>query len=296
MKGRSFYPFLLFSEAVRRLFADEAIPLAGNIAFRSVFSLFPFLIFLTALAGFFGSDDLAEKAVSFLLGTVPPLIAKPLAGEIRSILTVPRADLLSIAALLTIWSAMSGIDSIRVGLNRAYDFKEHRSAAYLYAMNTLFIIGSALVLIAFSFLLVFVPILLTFVEKYVPALHPAFTALDQLRYPVAIVLLFASLYTAHRVLPARRIPPRQVLPGVALTVFVWIILTTLFSQWLVRFDSFASTYASLGGLFAAMFFVYLGALVLIFGGEVNRVLQNISAKTAGKAQRTDVNAPSKARS
>ena len=49
----------LLIEAVRRLFTDEAIPLAGNIAFRILFSLFPFLIFLTALAGFFGSDDLA---------------------------------------------------------------------------------------------------------------------------------------------------------------------------------------------------------------------------------------------
>jgi membrane protein len=292
MTRKSFYPFLLLAEAVRRLFADEAIPLAGNIAFRSLFSLFPFLIFLTALAGFFGSEDLAEKAVSFLLGTVPPQIAKPLAGEIRSILTVPRADLLSLAALLTIWSAMSGIDSIRVGLNRAYDFREHRSAAYLYAMNTVFIIGSAMMLIAFSFLLVFVPILQAFVEKYVPSAHAAFVALDQLRYPVAIVLLFAGLYIAHRVLPARRIPPRQILPGVTITVLVWIILTTLFSQWLVRFDSFSSTYASLSGLFAAMFFVYLAALVLIFGGEMNRVLQNIASKTGARAQRVDTDSVS----
>ncbi len=278
MKGRSFYPFLLFSEAVRRLFADEAVPLAGNIAFRSLFSLFPFLIFFTALAGFFGNEDLAEKAVSFLLGTVPPQIAKPLAGEIRSILTVPRADLLSISALLTIWSAMSGIDSIRVGLNRAYDFKEHRSAAFLYVLSVVFIIGAAILLIAFSVLLVFVPIFQGFVEKYIPSSHAAFSVLEPLRYPVAIILLFASLYIAHRILPAKRVPPRQILPGVAFTVLVWIILATLFAQWLVRFDTFSSTYASLGGLFAAMFFVYLAALVLIFGGEMNRVLQNITSR------------------
>jgi membrane protein len=67
-------------------------------------------------------------------------------------------------------------------------------------------------------------------------------------------------------------------------VLVWIILTTLFSQWLVRFDTFSSTYASLSGLFAAMFFVYLAALVLIFGGEVNRVLQNIASKAGPKVR------------
>ncbi len=269
-------PIALFSETVRRLFADEAVPLAGNIAFRSVFSLFPFLIFLTALAGFFGNEALAESAVTFLLGAVPEQIARPLAGEIRNILTVPRADLLSLAALLTIWSAMAGVDSIRVGLNRAYDFKEHRSTLWLYGLNVLFIIGSAILLIAVSVLIIFVPIVLAAIEKYVPGTRQHFTTLEQLRYPLAIVLLFAGLHVAHRVLPAKRLSPRKVLPGVALTVLVWIVLAAIFSEWLLKFDSFASTYASLGGLFAAMFFVYLAALALIFGGEMNRVLDNLT--------------------
>ena len=57
-----------------------------------------------------------------------------------------------------------------------------------------------------------------------------------------------------------------------LTVLVWIILSVAYSIYLVRFGTFVSTYASLSGLFAAMFFLYLAALVLIFGGEVNRVI------------------------
>lgn len=267
----------LLAESVRRLFADEAVPLAGNIAFRSVFSLFPFLIFLTALAGFFGNEVLAQTAVTFLLGVMPEQIARPLAGEIRNILTVPRADLLSLAALLTIWSAMAGVDSIRVGLNRAYDFKEHRSTPWLYGLNVIFIIGSAILLFAVSFLIIIVPIVVATVEKFVPGMHQDFTALNQLRYPLAIILLFTGLYVAHRVLPAKRVAPRQVLPGVTLTVLVWIILAAAFSEWLLRFNSFASTYASLGGIFAAMFFVYLAALALILGGEVNRVLVNLAA-------------------
>ena len=88
-------------EAVRRLFADEAVPLAGNIAFRTVFSIFPFLIFLTTLGGFFGNEALAEQLVNWLLSVAPSEIIKPLAPEIRSILTVPRTGLLSISAALT---------------------------------------------------------------------------------------------------------------------------------------------------------------------------------------------------
>jgi membrane protein len=262
----------LIVQAVRRLFADEAIPLAGNIAFRSIFSLFPFLIFLTAMAGFFGTEAQAEHLVTYLLSIAPEQIVRPLAGEIRSILTVPRTGLLSIAALLTIWSAMSGVDSIRVGLNRAYDLRETRPAWKLYILNILVVIGAASFLIALSFLLIILPIALSIAETYVPGTAASFATFSAVRYPAAFLLLFVGLYLAHRILPAKHLSPRHLMPGVLTTVVVWFGLTAIFSEWLQRFNSFASTYASLSGLFAAMFFVYLAALVLILGGEVNRVL------------------------
>jgi membrane protein len=260
-------------EALRRLFADEAIPLAGNIAFRTLFSIFPFLIFLTALAGFFGNAELAEKVVTFLLSVAPEQLVHPLASEIRSILTVPRTGLLSLAALLTIWSAMGGVDSIRVGLNRAYDLKENRNLFWLYGQSVLFVIGSAIGLLIIALLIVFAPVGLAALDRFAPDLRHNFTILNQLRYPIAIVILIGGLQLCHRILPAKRLRTLDVLPGVLLTVIVWIVLASAFSAYLVNFNSFASTYASLSGLFAAMFFLYLAALVLILGGEVNRVLQ-----------------------
>ncbi|NJM29557.1 MAG: YihY/virulence factor BrkB family protein [Rhizobiales bacterium] len=259
-------------EAMRRLVADEAVPLAGNIAFRTLFSIFPFLIFLTALAGFFGNDALAEQVVTYLLSVAPEQLVRPLAGEIRSILTVPRTGLLSLAAVLTVWSAMAGVDSIRVGLNRAYDLTEHRSFLWLYGQSVLFVIGSAIVLLAVALLLVVTPIAINLIEAYAPALRGHFATLDQLRVPLAVLLLFGGLQLSHRILPAKRLRLMEVMPGVIVTVVVWIALASAFSYYLVRFNTFASTYASLSGLFAMMFFLYLAALVLIFGGEVNRVL------------------------
>jgi membrane protein len=75
------------------------------------------------------------------------------------------------------------------------------------------------------------------------------------------------------VLPAKALNVLEVLPGVVLTVLVWVVMSSAFSIYLVNFNTFASTYASLSGVFAAMFFVYLAALELILGGEVNRVLE-----------------------
>ena len=263
----------LVRESFYRLFADEAIPLAGNIAFRTVFSVFPFLIFLTALAGFFGNDNLAEGVVTFLLSVAPARLVEPLVPEIRSILTVPRSGLLSISALITIWSAMGGVDSVRVGLNRAYDLRETRSIWWLYFQNVLFVIGSAIFLLIFALLIVFAPVMIQIAEIYAPALKGHFVTIEQLRYPVGITLLTAGVLFCHRVLPAKTLNVLEVLPGVVITVVAWVVMSSAFSIYLVNFNTFASTYASLSGVFAAMFFVYLAALVLILGGEVNRVLE-----------------------
>lgn len=262
----------LVYEAFQRLFADEAVPLAGNIAFRTLFSIFPFLIFLTALAGFFGNSDLADAVVGYLLSVAPEGLVKPLAPEIHSILTVPRTGLLSLSAIVTVWSAMAGVDSIRVGLNRAYDLRETRSFWLLYLQSILFVVLAAAVLLAFALLIVFGPVILVTLDAYAPGIRGSFNALDRWRFPIAILLLTGWLLICHRVLPARRLTIREVLPGVLLTVLVWILLSVAYSIYLVRFGTFVSTYASLSGLFAAMFFLYLAALVLIFGGEVNRVI------------------------
>ena len=227
----------LARESFYRLFADEAIPLAGNIAFRTVFSVFPFLIFLTALAGFFGNDNLAEGVVNFLLSVVPARLVEPLVPEIRSILTVPRSGLLSISALITIWSAMGGVDSVRVGLNRAYDIRETRSMWWLYFQNVLFVIGSAVFLLVFALLIVFAPVMIQLAENYAPALKGHFVTIEQLRYPIGITLLTAGVLFCHRVLPAKTLNMLELLPGVVITVVAWVVMSSAFSIYPPRASS-----------------------------------------------------------
>jgi membrane protein len=82
-----------------------------------------------------------------------------------------------------------------------------------------------------------------------------------------------GLYAAHWLLPAKQQRVRDIIPGVMVTTLVWVVVALVYSYYLVSFSTFTSTYASLSGLFAAMFFLYLSALVLLLGGEFNRVLQ-----------------------
>ena len=278
----------LIIEAIRRLFADEAIPLAGNIAFRLLFSIFPFLIFLTALAGFFGSADLAARIVTYLLSVAPEEFVAPLAPEINSLLTHPRTGLLSVSAIITVWSAMGGVDSVRVALNRAYGLTEDRNPFLLYAIMALFVVGSAFLLLALAVLIVFAPTATHFISTYAPAFDELVATFDRYRYPLAIIILFVGLFLAHLILPARRVKLYYLMPGVILTVLVWLVLSSVYSYFLANFATFASTYVGLSGLFAAMFLIYLSALALILGGELNRVIVLARKHRKPSAEKADL--------
>lgn len=278
----------LIIEAIRRLFADEAIPLAGNIAFRFLFSIFPFLIFLTALAGFFGSADLAARIVTYLLSVAPKEFVGPLAPEINSLLTNPRTGLLSVSAIITVWSAMGGVDSVRVALNRAYGLTEDRNAFLLYAIMALFVVGSAFLLLALAVLIVLAPTAIHFISTYAPAFDDFIATFDRYRYPLAVIILVVGLFLAHLILPARRVKLYYLMPGVVLTVLVWLVLSVVYSYFLSNFATFASTYAGLSGLFAAMFLIYLSALALILGGELNRVIVLARKYDAPSAETADL--------
>jgi membrane protein len=205
-----------------------------------------------------------------------------MAREIRSILTVPRVDFLSIGALLTIWSAMAGVDSVRVCLNRAYDVVETRKGWQLYILGVLGVVGSAVLFLALSLLVVVYPIFVRIVRDVTGDFPVHFANIEQWRYPLAVLLMLVGVHAAHRILPAKRLSFRHVLPGVWFTVVCWMGMAWAFSLWLTRFNSFTSTYASLSGIFVIMFFIYLAALVLIAGGELNRVLELVRQNRLGQ--------------
>src|SRR3982074_3593958 len=114
----AFYTFL----------ADDGWAIASHIALSPLMELLPFLIVLTSRAGFFGSKELADQAVSLLLEVWPKQVADSLSSEIHDVLTTTRGDILTIGAVLAVHFASHGVEALRVALNRAYSVIAPRRA------------------------------------------------------------------------------------------------------------------------------------------------------------------------
>ena len=272
-------------EAVLRLWNDDAMGLAGNVAFRAIMAVFPFLVFASSLTAFIGDRSMAEGLISFLIGIVPPALIEPLVSVVRNVLTVQRGGVLSVGGVLTLWFAVGGVDGVRVGLNRAYGVREHRSTLVLYALQTLTVVMSGFVLAMVGYLLVLAPQAGSLLEQVVPGFDPTSVTSSAIRYPATAAILVAALFAAHVFLPARRTRFSSIYPGVLFTAIAWIVLSAVFSLYLTRFANYASYYAGLAGIMAALYFLYLGALVLIFGGELNRAVRIRRLARAVRRQR-----------
>jgi membrane protein len=260
-------------EASLRLWSDDAFGLAGNVAFRALLAIFPFLIFTSSLTAFIGDRSMADTLIDFLIAIVPQELVGPIVTEVEEVMTVPRGGVLSIGILLTIWFAVGGVDGVRVGLNRAYGIRETRSTVSLYAVQVAVVIVAGLALVLVGYLLVLAPRLGSALHTVLPGFDPASVTVGLIRYPAAAVILVAALFVAHVFLPARRTRFENVWPGVIFTLVVWTLLASAFSFYLSSFASYSSYYAGLAGIVAALYFMYLAALVLIFGGEFNRALR-----------------------
>jgi len=258
-------------DAWYKFLADDGWAIASHIALSALMSLFPFLILVTALAGFlFGSTQLADEVADILLQMWPTEVATPIAGEIRNVLLGARTDLLTIGVALAIYFASSGIESLRIGLNRAYGVAESRSWWLLRLESIGYVLIAAVSLLVLSFLVVLAPLIFATAVRYVPLLEPLWFMFNFLRIAVASLVLIVALVIAHKWLPAGRRPLLIIAPGIVVTLILWLIAGELFGDYLSRFAyTYVTYYAGLASAMIALVFLYVTASIFILGGELN---------------------------
>ena len=139
--------------------ADDGWAIASHIALSTLMALFPFFLVLTALAGIFGSSDLADEAASLVLEAWPEEVAGPIALEIHNVLVGAHGQVLTVGVVLAVYFASSGIESLRIGLNRAYSVVETRSWWLLRLESIGYVIVAAIALLALSFLVLLAPLI-----------------------------------------------------------------------------------------------------------------------------------------
>lgn len=270
-------PFKLIAAAFDRFIVHDGWAIASHIALSILMSLFPFLIVMTALAGLFGSEELANEAANLLLEAWPREVAAPIANEIRNVLTAFRRDVLVVGAVLALYFASSGVEALRIGLNRAYETYEWRSWWITRLESMGFVVAGALAMIAFAFLIVLFPLIWRTLLRFAPGLEPMGGMLALGRLALASAIIASALVISHRLLPAGQVSWRAMWPGVIFTLLFWLLGGLTFGAYLDSFASaYVSTYAGLATAMIALVFLYWLAAIFLLGAELNGAIEDAS--------------------
>ena len=259
---------------------DDGWAIASHIALSTLMSLFPFLIFITALTGFlFGTEQLADQVARLLLEAWPKEVAEPLASQIARVLTTAHSGPLTFGVVLAVYFSSSGIESLRIGLNRAYDEIEMRPWWILRLESIGYVLVGAIGLIALSFLIVLGPLIFHTAELYAPWLSRIEALLTFTRYGVATIVLVFALVLVHKWLPFGRRRMADIAPGILVTLVGWIVLGAAFGRYLAQFsNAYVTTYAGLASAMIALVFLYWTAGIFVYGGEFNQAIRRARAK------------------
>ena len=159
---------------------------------------------------------------------------------------------------------------MRLGLDQAYDVDASRHIALNRLLSIVIVLVGFAIFTLLAFLIVFAPLAFVLVQRLTNIQIPV-TA-DILRYVLGIGVLYLALWAMHRLLPSRSMRGLTLWPGVLFSVLIWSMAATAMSVYLAYAPSYTVTYGTLAGVIVTLLFFYMTGLALIFGAEVNAVI------------------------
>jgi membrane protein len=265
-------PFAVVKRIVVGVYSDGFIH-AGNLAYLSLFALFPFFIIIAALAQLFGRSDAGTQAVASLLHVLPRSVGDLLRPVIETVLAARTGPLLWLGALVGLWTVSGFIETLRDILRRAYG-TQSTAAFWTYRLGAVLIIimSVMLMMVAFS-----AQVALTAAEQFVyhlvPHLQEAAGWIGLSRI-VPGFFLFAALYILFYTLtPGKyRFSSSPKWPGPLFTAVWWLATIVILPAVLQRLGNYNRTYGSMAGVVITLFFFWLVGFGVVIGAHLNAAL------------------------
>lgn len=258
----------------RRIAALKIPVHAAGAGYFMILSVFPTLVLLLSLLRYTGLavNTLTDLLAGFLPEALLPGAKRLVLGAYRN----TSGTVVSISAVVALWSASRGIYGLMRGLNTVYRVKEQRSWLHVRVLSMVYTLLFLVVVVLTLILSVFG----TTLVNNLPG-SPFLVFLDRvvgLRFGVLFLLQSALFCAMFMVLPSRRNSFRQSLPGAVLASLGWLIFSNLYSYYVTRFAGYSNIFGSVYAVALSMLWLYICLCILFYGGAWNYGRQNDEKK------------------
>jgi membrane protein len=248
---------------------DDADIVAAGLAFYGTLGLFPALLAMVSLYGLIADPIAIQHAIYSVARSLPPAARDLVTGELSSFIARDSRSLsagMVLGFLAVLWSASSAMSVLVRAINVAYDIPERRSFFKRRRLAVLFTLAGMLGLFVLIPLTAVLPKLLTFFHIE--------SALVLLRWPAMLALAWLTFGLLYRYAAQKSPLPtvKAVFPGAGIAALLWVGLCAVYSAYVQYFTNFTSTYGALTGVIVLQFWLYISALITVYGAELNAEL------------------------
>ncbi|WP_437778641.1 YihY/virulence factor BrkB family protein [Sorangium sp. So ce1097] len=264
---------------------DKVDTVAAALTFFGVLSIFPFLLFVVALAGLVIDPAESARLIGELYRVAPPAVANILGERLHALTEGQSPALLTVGALGAVWAASGGVVALMDALNSAYGVEDSRSFIKRRGIALLVTLGAAVLVTIASAITVAAPAI-------AEHLGPLGTLVLWLRVPVSMLIVMAVLATLYYVLPDVEQKFKFITPGSVVAVVIWAIASLGFSFYVSRFGSYEVSYGALGGVIILLLWMWISSMAVLLGAELNAVIEHRSpdGKRTGAKDGSDTGA------
>lgn len=262
--------WMVTKQAISDFIADDAMSLAGALAFYTALSLAPLLVILLTITSFLGPST-QESMVQQIHAAVGPQAAEGIDIIIEN--SKDKASLGTIAGLISfvvlLFSATGVFAQLQYSLNRIWDVQAKPSeGVWAWLRKRLLSFGMVL---AVGFLLMVSLVLSTILGALSPSEGPVWQLVSLGVSAAVFWILFASMY---KYLPDVHIQWRDVLLGSFITTVMFMVGKYLITLYL-SYSSAGSSYGAAGSFLVLLLWVYYSALILFMGAELTQALAHL---------------------
>jgi len=254
------------------------LALAAGMTYYSILAIFPAIAALVAVYGLFSDPSTIARHLDQLGGFLPGG-AIEVAREQLTRVASKGSQTLGLTFLIglgtSLWSANAAMKSLFDTLNIVHGEEEKRSFVKLNAMSLGFTIGGVLFVAAALSAIVVIPVVLNYV-----GLSSAGELLVRIgRWPAMYLVLTFALAVIYRYGPSRETARwRWITWGSAMAALLWLAVSGLFSWYAANFGKFNETYGSLGAIIGFMTWLWISAIVILLGAEIDAEMEHQTAR------------------
>ena len=261
----------------QRINDHDVLGRAAQLSYYFLLALFPLLIFLVTLLGYFaaGGTQLRDSMLRYLATVMPYSAVTLVTSTLDEVTAAKGGGKLSFSLLAALWVASSGMGAISETLNIAFGVKETRSWWRVRMVSVILTIALAILILTALAIVLYGGQIGDAIANVIGYGDTFRIVWRILQWPIMVAFLYLTFELIYYFAPNRpRLGWHWLSPGALTGVVLWLVISFALRIYLHFFNSYSVTYGSLGALIVLMLWFYLTGIAVLVGGEVNSEVSN----------------------